>query len=108
LSLEAFGAAATAGSAAAAGRQIAAALAGAPVGPVFARPGGDLAGLEQAVLRTRIRSLVRAARVHPLGPGPLLAYALRLRAEVLDVQHIVWGVALRVPQATLARDLVTV
>jgi vacuolar-type H+-ATPase subunit C/Vma6 len=44
----------------------------------------------------------------PLGPAPLLAYALRLRAEMIDLRRIIWGVALAVPRAALTRDLVTV
>jgi len=107
LSQAAFEAACAAGSAAGAGRHIAAAFVNTHFGPVFARPSGD-AGLETAVLRARIHSLVRAGRVHPLGPAPLLTYALRLRAETLDVQRIIWGVALQAPRAGLGRDMVTV
>jgi len=107
VSLTAFTAAATAGAASEAGRAIATALAGTPLGPVFARSSGDPGALEDAVLHARIRSLVRAARLHPLGPAPLLAYALRLQAEIVAVQRIIWGVALRVPRALLAQDLVT-
>jgi vacuolar-type H+-ATPase subunit C/Vma6 len=108
LSLAAFEAAVATGSASEAGRRIAAAFVNTPLGAVFVRAGDDPAPVEGAVLRVRIRELVRAARVHPLGPAPLLAYALRLRAEILDVQRILWGVALRVPRDTLAQDLVTV
>jgi vacuolar-type H+-ATPase subunit C/Vma6 len=107
LSLAAFLKAGAMGTAALAGREIATALGGTPVGAVFANLNGDLTGLEEAILRARIHSLARAARRSPLGPAPLLAYALRLRAEVRDVQRIIWGVALRVPRTTLARDLVT-
>lgn len=108
LTLAEFEAACATGTASGAGRRIGAVFADTPLGAAFARASDDPATLEGVVLRVRIGELVRAARVHPLGPAPLLAYALRLRAEILDVQRIIWGVALRVPRAILAHDLVTV
>lgn len=107
LSLAAFEAAAAAGDVSAAVRTLGASFAGTPLAPVFARHGGEPVQLEDAALRIRIRRLVLAARTEPLGPAPLLAYALRLRAEILDLRRIIWGVALAAPRESLARDLVT-
>jgi vacuolar-type H+-ATPase subunit C/Vma6 len=107
LSLGAFEAACAAGSTPEAGRRVAAAFADTPLATVFARSSDDPESLEGVILRVRIREHLRAARVNPLGPAPLLTYALRLRAEILDVQRIIWGVALRAPSATLTGNLVT-
>jgi hypothetical protein len=46
-------------------------------------------------------------RLAPLGPGPVLWFALRLRAQVVDLQRIVWGAVLSAPRADLAAALVT-
>lgn len=108
LSIAAFEVAAAAGDAAEAIRRLAASFAGTPIGRAFAACVEDPSQLEEAVLRARVRALVHATRVAPLGPAPLLAYALRLRAEMMDLRRIIWGVALAVPRAALSRDLVTV
>lgn len=92
----------------AAGRRLAATFAGTHFGPPFARWQDDPAGLERALLGIRIRQLVRATRTEPLGPAPVLAYVLRLRAEVVDLQRIIWGIRLGAPADLLARDLVAV
>ena len=60
------------------------------------------------MLRARIRQLTRVTRTAPLGPAPLLAYALRLRAEMVDVQRIIWGRALGVSPDALVGELVSV
>jgi len=62
--------------------------------------------LEAAVLRARIVEQRHAARVDPLGPAPLLEFALRLRAQVLDLQVVAWGVALEAPPDVMAAELV--
>jgi vacuolar-type H+-ATPase subunit C/Vma6 len=107
VSITVFEAAAVATSVPEAGRQLAQAFAGSAVASLFERDAGDPVGLEDAVLRQRIRQLVRAMRTDPLGPAPLLAYALRVRAEVVDLRRIIWGVALGAPPALLAGELVT-
>jgi vacuolar-type H+-ATPase subunit C/Vma6 len=89
-------------------RRLAASFAGTPLAQAFEPQAGDPARLEEAVLRIRVRALVRAMRTEPLGPAPLLAYALRLRAELVDLRRIIWGVALAAPRTALAEDLVTV
>lgn len=106
VSFAVFQAAAAAGNLEGAARTLAAAFAGTPMASAFERYGGDPAKLEDAVLRICISDLVRAAREAPLGPAPLLAYALRQRAELLDLRRIIWGVALGAPGDALAQDLV--
>jgi vacuolar-type H+-ATPase subunit C/Vma6 len=108
LSIATFEIAAATGDVAEAARRLAAAFAGSVLAPAFQRVSDAAVGLEDAVLRARIRALVRAMRTEPLGPAPLLAYVLRLRAEIVDLERVLWGVALAVPPGTLARDLVTV
>jgi vacuolar-type H+-ATPase subunit C/Vma6 len=108
IAIRAFELAAGAASAADAGRELAQAFAQSPLARPFERYAGDLLELEDAVLRERIRHLVRATRTEPLGPAPLLAYVLRVRAEMIDLRRIIWGVALGAPRAALAGELVTV
>jgi vacuolar-type H+-ATPase subunit C/Vma6 len=79
-------------------------------GTALAAPFDELATpqtrLEAAVLRARIDEQRRAGRLDPLGPGPLLEFALRVRAQVLDVQVVAWGVALEAPPDLMAAELV--
>jgi vacuolar-type H+-ATPase subunit C/Vma6 len=63
--------------------------------------------LERTLLRMRIVSQRRAAREHPLSPAPLLAYALRLRSEVIDLRMITWGLGLRAPRTVVLDQLIT-
>jgi len=100
----AFEAAAAAATPAAAGRRLARALAGASFAPAFDAYAGDPARLEEAVLRLRLRALERAMRTAPLGPAPVLAYALRLRAETVALCRIIWGIALGAPPEVLAAE----
>jgi vacuolar-type H+-ATPase subunit C/Vma6 len=97
----------TAANPSAAGRLLAEAFHGTRLAKVFARPAEYPEGLEAAVLRVLIEELRSAARADPLSPAFFLGYALRLRAEVLDIRRIIWGVALRAPAATLAEGLVS-
>jgi len=103
-----FERAASLGEVAAAGHALAAAFAATPLAPPFTRLSHDAGALEDAVLRARIRQLTRVTRTAPLGPAPLLAYALRLRAEMVDVQRIIWGRALGVSPDALVGELVSV
>lgn len=63
--------------------------------------------LENALLSAQIREQARAMLRDPLGPAPILLYALRLRAETLDLRRIIWGIVLGAPPAGLALELVT-
>jgi vacuolar-type H+-ATPase subunit C/Vma6 len=71
----------------------------------IARPEANPAGLERAVLEALIAELRQTAWIHPLSPAPLLGYALRLRAEVLDVRWLIWGVSLGAPPMALLEGL---
>ncbi|MBI4519274.1 MAG: V-type ATPase subunit [Gemmatimonadetes bacterium] len=106
-----------------AGRVLAAAFAGTGYASLFREVGdqgaiGDRAPrltslvgwperLEDAALSVQISEALRMARRDPLGPAPLIAYMLRLRAEVRDLRRIVWGFALGAPSSTVAAGLVT-
>ena len=67
----------------------------------------DARAVEDAVLRARIAELEQLARLDPLSPAPLLAFALALRAQTVDLHRVIWGVALGAPPALVARELVT-
>jgi vacuolar-type H+-ATPase subunit C/Vma6 len=96
------------GNAAAAGRVVASGFAGTGLETVFADPDASPAGLELAVLGALVAELKARARTDPLSPAFLLGYALRLRAEVLDLRRVVWGISLGAPVASLVKGLVTV
>lgn len=72
----------------------------------FAQGPGEVATLEAAVLRAQIEEQGRAARMNPESPAPLIRFALGLRAEVIDLRRIIWGVSLETPGALLEADLV--
>ncbi|UCH28406.1 MAG: V-type ATPase subunit [Myxococcales bacterium] len=65
-----------------------------------------VASLDAAMLRTQIEHQNRAARVTPESAAPLISFALRLRAEVLNLRRVVWGVALRAPAALIQTEMV--
>jgi V/A-type H+-transporting ATPase subunit C len=94
-------------SAAAAGRRLASGFRGSRLADAFAEPNRSTMGLERAVLAIQIAELNSLARTDPLSPAPLLAFALRQRAEVLDVRWLVWGISLGAPSGALIEGLVT-
>ena len=79
-----------------------------PLGGPLSRSAGDAAGTETVLLHARLAEQRRAARHDPLGPAPLLAFVLGLRAETADLRRIIWGLALGAPRARLAAELATV
>ena len=87
-------------------RIVAGAFAGGPLADSF----GDLATpwtrLERAILRARIEEQRRARLLDPLGPAPLLEFALRLRGQLRDLQTLVWGVTLDASPDVVASELV--
>jgi vacuolar-type H+-ATPase subunit C/Vma6 len=95
------------GNATAAGRVLARGFAGTGLEKVFADPNASPAGLELAVLAALVAELKAGARTDPLSPAFLLGYALRLRAELLDLRRVVWGISLGAPVASLVKGLVT-
>jgi vacuolar-type H+-ATPase subunit C/Vma6 len=97
----------SAGSTPGAGRIVAGGFSGTSLASVFAEFAGRPEALERAVLGALIAELRLTARTDPLSPAFLLGYALRLRAEVLDVRRAVWGIALGAPAQTVAQGMVT-
>jgi vacuolar-type H+-ATPase subunit C/Vma6 len=107
LSLETFERAVATRDPAAAADAVATAFGAGSVAAALRRHREDGAALEDAVLRCRIAALARVARREPLSPAPLLAFALALRAQTVDLHRVIWGVALGVPPALVTRELVT-
>jgi vacuolar-type H+-ATPase subunit C/Vma6 len=106
LSITGFELAVDAPSPALAGQRIAQAFTGLRVARPFEQYGEDPGRLEREVLRARIAALHAEERFDPLGPAPVLAYALRLRAQVVDLRRVIWGIALGAPHGGLAAGLV--
>lgn len=69
--------------------------------------GGSLRDVEDRVLAVRLRDAVRKALLFPLGAAPVIAFVLRLRAEVRDLCLIIWRLAAGAPPPT-AREIVSV
>lgn len=101
LSLARFLDAIAEGGAAGAGRRLAAAFRATEFAPVFERWGADPVAIEEQLLRRRITRLRGLARRDPAGPASVLEYALRLRAEVIGLRRIIWGVVLGAPRDTI-------
>lgn len=80
---------------------------GSPLSSAFRRSIDNLPQLESAILRAQIEWQKRALRVDPGGTAPLIGFALELRAQVISLRRIVWGVALRAPPALLFPGLET-
>jgi vacuolar-type H+-ATPase subunit C/Vma6 len=79
-------------------------------GTALARPFADAAAgagdLERLILRARIADLRQKAFYAPLDAAPVLCYALRVRAQVLDLRRIIWGISLAAPAMMLEQKLV--
>jgi vacuolar-type H+-ATPase subunit C/Vma6 len=72
------------------------AFASSPFEPAFSGAGG--AARARARAWTAALDLARArARTAPLSSAPLIAYVLGVRAELQELQRVVWAVALRAP-----------
>lgn len=63
------------------------------------------ARLEARALAARVEEQRAAMRREPLGPAPFLLYALRLRAELVDLRRVVWGIALGAPAEVIVGEL---
>lgn len=83
-----------------AGPAVVKAFAGTPLAAAFGKPPG--ADLERSVLEAQVSQLRGVALRDPLGPAPVVHFALRLRGQLLDLQRITWGVALNAPRIDLA------
>lgn len=88
-------------------RALARAFAGGPLARVFADPATPLSDLERSALSACIEDERRARRLDPLGPAPLLELALRVRAQVRDLQAVLWGAALSAPSSAVSAALAT-
>jgi vacuolar-type H+-ATPase subunit C/Vma6 len=91
----------------AAGRVLARGFTGSALQAVLGEIDRSAENLEGRALAAWIEDLRHGARREPLSAIPLLLYALRLRAEVLDIRWLIWGAALHAPPAALAAGLVT-
>lgn len=83
----------------AAARRLAAAFHDSGLAAAFERWGADPARIEEQLLMRRIAHLRALARRDPAGPASVLEFALRLRAEVIELQRVIWGMALGAPAA---------
>jgi vacuolar-type H+-ATPase subunit C/Vma6 len=99
--------AATAPDRALAGHRLARAFGARPIGRALFRTAGRPSELEGELLAAQVKERRAAARLDPLSSAPLLAYALALRAETRMLEQLVWGVALGLPAAALAAELVS-
>lgn len=107
ISFERFAAAIDSADASAAAARLADAFGRGPLGRAWRAEVANPSALADAALRGRTRALRALAREDPLGPAPLLAFGLALRAQTVDLHRIIWGVALGVPPPFVRRDLVT-
>lgn len=107
ISIVAFEEAIALGEPGAAGARLALALGDSPVATILGQSASDPASLEDDLLRARLQVLARRVRQAPLGALPVLWFGLRLRAQVVDLQRIVWAVTLGVPRGAMMEGLVT-
>lgn len=77
-----------------------------PLAPAFPGEIENLAELEGEVLRALIDWQNRAVRLDPSGAAPVIGFVIELRAELLNLRHIIWGVTLRAPAALIQTELV--
>ncbi|MFW2389715.1 MAG: V-type ATPase subunit [Polyangiales bacterium] len=87
-------------------KQLARNLRSSVLGGPFARTVGDLPALEGAVLRAQIDWQRRSVRLDPSGAAPIIGFAIELRAQIMNLQRIIWGVALRAPSALIQAEMV--
>jgi vacuolar-type H+-ATPase subunit C/Vma6 len=107
VSIVTFEEAVAAGGPGVAGVRLARAFAPSPLAAAFRDLAADPDRLEDELLRLRVHVLQQRGRLSPLGPAPVLWFALRLRACVIDLQRIIWGAALAAPSADHLATLVT-
>lgn len=82
------------------------AFAGTPLGNAL-RDHASLPALDDAALRWALAAVRGDARREPLGTARVLAFVLRLRAELRDLRRLAWGFALGTPRARLEREVVS-
>ena len=84
------------------------ALGGSILQSAFAGEARPVSSLETAVLQAQIAEQRRASRARPESAAPLIAFSLSLRAEMLNLRRIIWGVAMQAPAALMQSEMVTV
>lgn len=87
---------------------IARALRPSPLSAVMSQHADKPAELDDALLRLRLLQLARRVRQAPLSVVTTVRMALRIRAQVIDLQRIVWTVALGGPRAWITELLTPV
>lgn len=75
--------------------------------PKVPSPSRLLMAVEAELWATLLRVQRQDALREPLGVAPVLAFALGVRLEALDLGAITWGIALGAPRTTVAAALVT-
>lgn len=78
-----------------------------PLSSAFKGELENLTELESAVLRAQINWQNGCVRKDPAGAAPLIGFVLELRAQVLDLRRIIWGVALHAPVPLLQTQMVS-
>lgn len=81
-------------------------LRGSPLAPAFAAELQSITELDAAVLRAQIAWQHRRIRLDPSGAAPIIAFALELRAEAVNLRRILWGLALAAPAPLIQQGLV--
>lgn len=94
LTRERFERAASAGDSVSAARVLGEALGGGAGAALLLRHADSPAALEAALEEHQTERLMRAARLDPLGPAPLLLYLRRLRAQTVALGELVWSLDL--------------
>lgn len=84
-----------------AGRRLAKVFTGTPFAQAILEGAADPARLETDLLARRIALLAERVRVAPLEPLTTLWVAFRIRAQVIDLQRVVWTIALGAPRPPL-------
>ncbi len=107
LGADAFRRAAGARDARVAATMLAPAFAATPWAAVIRRGGGHVSATERELRRRQLAALAAMVRRQPLGPVPVIGFALRLRAQVGDLDRIIWALALGVPHQVVTDTLVT-
>jgi vacuolar-type H+-ATPase subunit C/Vma6 len=103
LPIDAFERAVVTGDAAACAVQLAVAFGKTPLAAALRDGAHDVAMLEKSLLEAQIAMLRDEQRRHPLRPGSVLLFVLRLRAQVADLRRIIWGLALSAPEGVPAQ-----
>lgn len=80
-------------------RSLAECFAGTSLQPVLAPTGASPVALETAALEALIDEQARVKRRDPTGPAPIVVYALRLRADTVELRRVLWALALGRPSA---------